>query len=190
MRGTHKHCKTFIHSAMVQKMLCHVWTTSFLGIVFYLSTLDYHGLLRVIYCIVQKHCTLGNVKLCSTCPKLTYRRFQTLDMNRTEQGENRRTTSLHCIRPPGCSILPFNWFNTGNHQYSSGEIGKIRKRRESQLKRKNEDTRKRAFEWNMAHIISFCSPDRAVCHGQEGAREKWAKWSDHFLCLSKWLNRY
>lgn len=57
-----------------------------------------------------------------------------------------------------------------SHKYGSEEIRRSRKMEEV-FYTKRMRIHEKAFEWNMAHIISFCLPDRAVCHGQERARE-------------------
>lgn len=78
-------------------------------------------------------------------------------------------TTWQSFLPAGCSLHSACWFTAGNHKYGSEEI-RTRKAREvfyTQRMRIHE----KAFEWNMAHIISFCLLDRAVCHGQERARE-------------------
>lgn len=53
---------------------------------------------------------------------------------------------------------------TGVAQEKSGKA-------EVPLKPKERGSRERLFEWNMACITPFCSPDRVVCHSQEEARE-------------------
>lgn len=53
---------------------------------------------------------------------------------------------------------------TGTAQEKSGEA-------EVPVKPKEQGSIERRFEWNIAYITPFCSPDRVVCHSQEEARE-------------------
>lgn len=101
---------------------------------------------------------------------------------------SRRRPSEWGTLTPGCCSLHLCWFTAGNHRRCSGDVPG--KSQPSQLKWKNEDPRRGRIEWNMACIISPCTPDRAVCHSRQGPAECGLSGPAHFVCLSKWLSRY